>query len=174
MQPMLIEDLHLDADAELLSSLSIFPAKLFENACMESISDDIVEALYAFAYSNYQIGKYNDAATLFRLLTGLRIRDPRFWKGLGSALQMLKNFEEAVEAYSWAALLDDKQADPHPHFHAAECLHTLGKVGQGIKALDAARTVALKNERKYLNLLQKIAFFRITWSKKNKKSKVKA
>ena len=173
MQQMQIEDLHLDTDAELLSSLSIFPAKLFENVCMESISDDIVEALYAFAYSNYKIGKYHDTATLFRLLTGLRVRDSRFWKGLGSALQMLKNFEEAVEAYSWAAFLDEEQADPHPHFHAAECLHTLGQVGRGIKALDAAKIVASKNERKYMNLLQKIAFFRDAWSK-SKKSKVKS
>ncbi len=158
-----------EGDSEILNSLSVFPSSLFDRVTKEAISNDIVEALYAHAYSHYQIGKYNETLMLFRLLTGLRHRDPRFWKGMGSTLQMLKNFGEAVEAYSCAALFDEKQLDPHPHFHGAECLYSIGKVATAIKALDSARLVARKNEQKFAQLLKKISFLRLTWSKKLKR-----
>ncbi|MEM1283715.1 MAG: SycD/LcrH family type III secretion system chaperone [Chlamydiota bacterium] len=134
---------------------------------LRKFDDETIEGIYSFAYSYYENGWYDEAENLFRLLVSLRIRKYSYWKGLGATLQMLKKYEEAIEAYSWAAITDQSISDPYPHFHAAECFHTMGDYTRGLKALYSAKTIA-KKQGTYHALLQQIDLLQQTW--RNKRS----
>ncbi len=132
---------------------------------LSKFDDETIEGIYSFAFSYYENGWYTEAENLFRLLVALRIRNYNYWKGLGATLQMLKKYEEAIEAYSWAAITDPTISDPYPHFHAAECFHTMGEYTRGLKALYSAKTIA-KKQGTYYALLQQIELFQQALRKK--------
>ncbi len=90
-------------------------------------------SLYAAAYASYEAGDYEKALELFLALTQSAPFDKAHWKGLASTQQMLSDYEAALHAWSIAALLNEQ--DPWVHFHAAECLLSLGDRHQASKAL---------------------------------------
>lgn len=95
------------------------------------------EIIYGAAFAKYQVGDYGHAVSFF---TQLVLHDPgniRFWKGLASSLQMKKDFKEALRAWATFALLSGH--DPAGHFHAAECLLSIGEKDEAKKALEIAR-----------------------------------
>lgn len=103
---------------------------------ISSIPVEQESAFYASAYGLYEQGDYRRSAKLF---TQLVLSDPfseDYWQGLASAKQMAREYLAAVHAWGLLALL--KEADPIPHFHAAECLLSLGEKEEALKALDAA------------------------------------
>lgn len=131
---------------------------------LEKLDDSVIDGVYSFAYNFYEKGKYSEAENLFRLLTAMRLYNPLYWKGLGATLQMQKKYGEAVEAYSRSALVDEKGADPYPHFHAAECLLSRGEIDRGVKALLSAKTIA-KEQGCYYALTRQIDLLLSTWRK---------
>lgn len=153
------EGSHCQELLELLGSVEI------DLEDLRQFSDETLEGMYSFAYSYYEHGWYSHAENLFRLLVALRIRNYKYWKGLGATLQMLKKYAEAVEAYSWAALNEKTLSDPYPHFHAAECFLTMGDPLKGLKALYSARAIA-KRQGCYYALLRQIELLQKTWRNK--------
>lgn len=126
------------------------------------LSEEVVESLYGEGYLYYESGKYAEAEMVFRVLTSLRLKRYTFWKGLGAALQMQKKYTQAIEAYGLAALYDEKQEDPYPHFHGGECLHSIGDLERAILAMRSARVIAKKNAR-YVRLISQIELLHETW-----------
>ncbi len=81
--------------------------------------------LYSLAYSFYVQGNYARAEQLF---SQLLLADPwhkAAWQGLAGARQMQQKYEEAMAG--WAVLIALDEAAALPHFHAAECLVSLGR-----------------------------------------------
>lgn len=157
--------LRFDNEEQLETALDQFSTDNIDVSKLPQFNDDVVEGLYAFAYGYYNKARYAEAESLFRVLTAVRLRDIRFWKGFGAVLQMLKKYDQAVEAYSWAAVFDEKFDDPYPHFHAAECLYSLGQIPRGLKALHSAKTIA-QTKGTYAGLLSQIALLQEAWRKK--------
>ena len=96
-----------------------------------------LEILYRAAYGMYEVGDYEKGAELF---TKLCLNDPfdiRFWKGLASCRQMLKECKAALHAWGVVALLGNHP--PAAHFHAAECYLSMGDVEEAKKALRLAK-----------------------------------
>jgi len=94
------------------------------------------ETVYAAAYGMYEVGDYEQSASLF---TQLVLTDPvelRFWKGLASSRQMNRQYPEALHAWSIVCLMSKDQ--PSSHFHAAECYLSMGDYGEATKALKSA------------------------------------
>ncbi|MCB1112444.1 MAG: SycD/LcrH family type III secretion system chaperone [Chlamydiales bacterium] len=133
-------------------------------SAIAELSQESKDALYAVAYSHYQSGKYKEAVVFFQLLTGVDTLNASYWKGLAATFQMMKDFERAVEAYSIVAIFDEKEVDPMPHYHAAQCLHSLGQLERGMQALKSANAVA-KKDKKYQELLPQIKLQYKSWSK---------
>lgn len=133
------------------------------NSVLPKFSKETVSGLYAIAYNFYEIGKYQDAVQFFRILTALDTQSRKNWMGLGASLQMLKEFEKAIEAYTVATLLDDE--DPYVHMHAADCFFALNNMKKAIIALEAAEYVVGLNKAKYAHLLPQIQLFRKTWGR---------
>lgn len=102
-----------------------------------------LELLYASGYSFYEQGSYEKAQDVF---TGLIFHDPfqeRFWKGLASSKQMDRKYKEALHAWGIFAILSDHS--PEGHFHAAECLLSIGERKQARTALQLAQKKLQKN-----------------------------
>lgn len=109
------------------------------------------KVLYSQAYGYYNSGLYHKAKDCFRLLTALFPNDHKYWYGLGATLQMLRDYEDAIQAYSLGALVDLDEQDPAPHLHAAECFMAIRKYEKATIALDSAETIVKKH-----NLNQKL------------------
>lgn len=157
-------------DEEFVELMNLFSSVEVDYKELEKLDDGVIDGIYSFAYSFYEKGRYGEAENLFRLLTALRLRNTKYWKGLGAALQMQKKYGEAVEAYSRAAITDEAVADPYPHFHAAECLLTSGEVTRGLKALLAAKRIAVERGT-YYALTRQINLLLSTWKPKKSASK---
>ncbi|PSW81945.1 SycD/LcrH family type III secretion system chaperone VcrH [Photobacterium damselae] len=86
---------------------------------LHDVSADTIEHIYAVGYNFFQSGKVEQAAKVFQLLSMLDHYQARFFIGLGAARQELSEYLQAIDAYSYAALVDIN--DPRPPFHSAEC-----------------------------------------------------
>ncbi|HHE0545041.1 TPA: SycD/LcrH family type III secretion system chaperone VcrH [Vibrio parahaemolyticus] len=86
---------------------------------LHDVSADTLEHIYAVGYNFFQSGKIEQAAKVFQLLSMLDHYQARFFIGLGAARQELGEYLQAIDAYSYAALVDIN--DPRPPFHSAEC-----------------------------------------------------
>lgn len=89
--------------------------------------------LYQASYTFYQAGNYARAADLFLQLAREAPFEKEYWKGLASCQQMQGKYDDALHAWSLAALLCEE--DPMPHFHAAECLLSQNNKEEALKAL---------------------------------------
>lgn len=86
---------------------------------LHDVSQDTIEHIYAVGYNFFQSGKIEQAEKVFQLLSMLDHYQARFFIGLGAARQELGEYLQAIDAYSYAALVDVN--DPRPPFHSAEC-----------------------------------------------------
>jgi type III secretion system low calcium response chaperone LcrH/SycD len=93
-------------------------------------------SIYAAASASYEAGDYEKASLLFSSLTQSAPFEEAHWRGLASSKQMLLDYEAALHAWSIVALFNEQ--DPWIHFHAAECLLSVGQNSEARKALDMA------------------------------------
>jgi type III secretion system low calcium response chaperone LcrH/SycD len=127
------------------------------------LSEEILSCLYGSAYAFYMHGKYETAHHYFQLLTAVDPHSKKNWMGLGATFQVQKNYTLALEAYSFAALLDID--DPYISFYAAECFFFLNQIQKGFEALDAAEEIAIKHKNTPHPLLNHIELMRTGWEK---------
>jgi len=128
-------DPKIESDSKLLSSLL---EKMCKGECairdILGLDDKQMNGLYAMGFNFYQAGKYDDALKIFRGLCLFDQLEPKHWLGLGATLQMLEKYEEAANAYGFAAIMDCH--DPRPSFHAAECYIALNDKEKAEAALN--------------------------------------
>ncbi|GAB4190253.1 MAG: SycD/LcrH family type III secretion system chaperone VcrH [Simkaniaceae bacterium] len=139
------------------------------NSLHRDLSREDIAILYTLGYNLYQIGDYAQAKTIFQQLILARPMEQKYWIGLGSVLQMQKNYSRALTAWGMAALLLD--TDPVPHFHAAECLLSLGEVDEAFKAFQAAKQ-RMNEGTENPSLMHKIEAFQEAWQKITKKEEI--
>lgn len=128
---------------------------------MPEFSKDSLQAIYASAYCYYQSGKYQEAKSRFRFLATMDTENRTYWLGLGASLMMLKEYEQALQAYALAAMMD--HSDPLVFIHMADCLFALGKVEEGLKCIAAADQISGKEE-KFKSLKDHINLIQERWS----------
>ncbi len=92
-------------------------------------------AMYAHGYNLYNQAKYAEAAKAFAFLVQHDHLERKYYKALGSCLQMLRRHEDALKYYAMATTMD--MMDPEPSFHAGECLLALGRLDEAKNAFDA-------------------------------------
>ncbi len=103
---------------------------------LKDIPSKAIEGGYATALGFYESGRQQDAEKLFQLLCLLDHYDPRFFMGLGACRQQLGQYEQAIESFSYAGMLDCN--DPRPPFYSAECHLALGNVKEAESGFYAA------------------------------------
>ena len=120
------------------------PNKLFKEETFQKafeVSEQEMDGLYQEAYFLYQKKEFKKAAHVFRALIILNPFRPHYWLGLGGSLQLLKDYEKALQAYGVLVFLSPE--DPAPHLHAYECYQALGIPEEAQKALEEAQSLKL-------------------------------
>lgn len=130
---------------------------------LPKLSSETIEGIYHFAYQFYLNGKYAESIKFFRFLTLVDTGTKKHWMGLGAALQMQKEYTQAIHTYSVAAILDE--LDPYVHLYAAECFFALEKVNDGIVALDSALKAA-KLKKMFAKLIPELNLLKEAWIKR--------
>lgn len=130
---------------------------------LPKLSFDTIEGIYHYAYQYYIHGKYPEAVKFFRFLTLVDTQQKKHWMGLGAALQMSKEYEEALHTYSVSAILEER--DPYVHLYAADCFFALDRVNEGLGALESAIKAA-KMKKLYQSLLPELEVLREAWEKR--------
>ncbi|MCX4024667.1 SycD/LcrH family type III secretion system chaperone [Endozoicomonas sp. SM1973] len=118
---------------------------------LRAISDESIEAMYSMAYSLYESGKYQDAHKVFQFLCYLDHYQSKYFIGLGACRQMMKQYQLAIDAFSYASVLDAN--DPRPPFYGAECHLALGNLKEAESGFTAAIHWANENQE-YQSLKQ--------------------
>ncbi|HSI86704.1 MAG: SycD/LcrH family type III secretion system chaperone [Candidatus Methylacidiphilales bacterium] len=103
---------------------------------VRGLTNENMEAVYSVGYSLYTNGKFEDSEKIFQFLCLFDHLERKYWLGLGGSRQMLKQYDRAVEAYAYAALLDI--SDPTAASRAADCHIALGKLTEAESSLTAA------------------------------------
>lgn len=106
---------------EMLTELS---ASTTTVAHMKGVSNAELEAVYTVGYGYYTSGKFDEAEKIFKFLTIFSHITPKYWLALGGVRQAKRNFADAIQAYSMAAMFDVER--PKPHYFAAECALAMG------------------------------------------------
>jgi type III secretion system low calcium response chaperone LcrH/SycD len=141
---------------------------------LKGVDDTTMNAIYSVAYNLYNSGKYEEAHKVFQFLCFFDHFQKKYWMGLGACRQMLKLYQEAVAAYSFAALLDIN--DPKPPLHAADCFLAMGNREAAESALHASIKWSGNNEE-YKSLKERaegiLGILKKSGSAKNSKGKTK-
>jgi type III secretion system low calcium response chaperone LcrH/SycD len=103
---------------------------------IKGLTNEHMDAVYSAAHTLYENAKYEKALTMFQFLCVYDHLKKKHWVGLGACQQMLKNYPKAIDAYSFATLLDLE--DPRPPLYAADCHLQLGNLTSAASALTAA------------------------------------
>jgi type III secretion system low calcium response chaperone LcrH/SycD len=82
------------------------------------------ELLYTIGHTLYVQGRCSDALKIFSLLLIHKPNERRFIKASAAALQVTKDYANAIRLYTIASVMD--MTDPAPCFHTCECLLALG------------------------------------------------
>ena len=117
---------------ELMEAILMKGAPLY---ITKGLKKEHMDALYTMAYNLYSEEKYKEAFPLFQSLTLNDHLDQRGWMGAAACCEMLKNYEQALAGYSYAAML--KVGDPLPPLHAFDCHMALKNYPQALSALEA-------------------------------------
>lgn len=137
------------------------PEETLEGDPFAQTSEEKIKELYAFAYSFYREKQYEEANPFFRFLVLCRPSEAKYWKGFAACLQMQREYEEAINCYLYAQMLNQDKPDPYLYVHAADCYLALKRVESGLKALEAARISAedIQDQR----VLRHVALMRDLW-----------
>lgn len=83
------------------------------------VSSNVLESVYAQAYRLYNTGKFVEAIHLFRILILMNTTEPKYTLGLAACFHMLKEYKNAIQAYTMCTVIDP--VSPIPHYHASDC-----------------------------------------------------
>lgn len=108
-----------------------------------------LDALYLIAYNLYSEKKYQEAAQIFETITFYNHFDRRGWIGTAACYQMLGHYDDAIQCYSSASLIDIE--DPMPIFHSVECYVALNRYAEALSALEAILTLT-KDKSEFASL----------------------
>lgn len=123
-----------------------------------------IQEMYALAYVLYQNQRYLEASHFFRSLAMARPSEAKYWKSFGASLQMLKDYDGALNCYLCCAeLTSADHPDPYLYVHAADCYLALKQIDAAFKTLTAAAACAKKTNNS--QVLHHVALMRQLWSK---------
>jgi type III secretion system low calcium response chaperone LcrH/SycD len=99
-------------------------------------SNETMAKFYSAANQLLEHRRYEDAANAFLFLVTLNSYNHDYWLGLGMSLQMIHDYEGAINAYELSAISDIE--NPVPYFYLAKCLFAIHDRESALQALDMA------------------------------------
>lgn len=116
------------------------------------ITSEMKGSLYAYAYRLYSTGKYKEALMIFSMLSILDGKNPAYPFGVGACHHMLKQYQDAMNAYVASYYLDLN--NPLPFYHISDCYLKLNKPDYAAFSLGMVINIAGK-EPKYAQIKER-------------------
>ena len=113
---------------------------------LKGISDEAMEAIYSVAYNMYMNEKYEDSVKMFQFLCFHDHINPKYFLGLGACLQMQKEYEKALDAFSFVLVLSNDNVSAQVYM--GDCYMALGDVPMAIQSYDNS-IVSAGDDAKY-------------------------
>lgn len=104
------------------------------------VSDGQANAIYTVGYNLSQRGKYDQAATLFTMLTIYRPKDPKYTRAVAICFRKMGQYEEAIRLF--ARTMELRPDNYEPAFQLIECMLLMGKQDEANDLLEAIAAVA--------------------------------
>lgn len=112
---------------------------------LKKFNNEDQELLFNAATGFYNIGQFEKASLIYRSLVLAAPLNPCYWQSLSTALQMNKNYAEAING--WAILVKLEPENPLFYLRCGECLLLQGKIEEGKKALTSAKNLCNKEDK---------------------------
>ncbi|PJE79760.1 Chaperone protein IpgC [invertebrate metagenome] len=150
-------------DEELEEQLVDFFGKGGTFKDLKQMSDEAMEAIYSVAYNLYQSGKYAEAQKIFQFLCFYDHFNRKYFMGLGACQQMLKQYDQALEIFAFAVMLDG--SDPGAMIYMGDCHLALGDQPMAIQSYEMAMDCAGDNpkyasdKQRAQNMLENIGYY---------------
>lgn len=100
------------------------------------LSPEQVEEVYAIGFKEYNDGNFEKAISAFGALVQLNPYVPKHWIAMGATMQARGSFAEALTAYEFVLILDEK--DAAALFYSAQCSYALNEKQKCIEFLQRA------------------------------------
>jgi len=104
-------------------------------ADMKNISEDELESLYTVGHTFYSQGKFDKAVNIFRFLVMYNHLEVRYFIALGGTLQMLGDYEGALNAYGQAHMMNPEE--PSILMHISACFLAVNDLVNAESSLNA-------------------------------------
>ena len=117
-------------------------------AQLKGITADECEALYSMGYGMYEEGRYTDALKVLSYLVALNHTEHRYLTALGATAQALGKYEDALQQYMAATLLDP--LEPAPVYHSAQCLMEMRQYSAALESCNLAISMCKANNHAVL------------------------
>lgn len=108
------------------------------------LDHSLLEQTYAYAYTHYNAGKYQDALQLFEFLTHMDSKSFKFVFGYAACYYQMKNYELA--SFLFFAALNLESNNALAAYHLADCFLKKGMVVEGHEVLDMTIDLASQNK----------------------------
>jgi tetratricopeptide (TPR) repeat protein len=118
-----------------------------------SISEYTLEAFYQAGKSLYERQQWEQASSVFIILTIINPGHSLFWLALGNSEFFRAHYETAKIAYAMAAVCDP--FDPFCHLYSSKCCEMLGEFELAENALELAQ-IAINDSREHKELKSEI------------------
>ncbi|OHE73967.1 MAG: CesD/SycD/LcrH family type III secretion system chaperone [Verrucomicrobia bacterium GWF2_51_19] len=106
---------------------------------------DQLEAFYSLGHHLYAGNKYDSAEKVFRGLCILDSMQKKYWLALAACLQMQERYEQAIEAYGSAFIIDAE--DPEVYEQLAHCYIGTRNIAEAVKCLREVIRIADTTKR---------------------------
>ncbi len=116
------------------------------------LTQEIKDTLYAYAYRLYGSGKCKDALLIFSLLSTLDNANPTYSFGVAACRHMLKEYQDALNAYVACYYMDLN--NPLPFYHMSDCYLKLNRPDYAAFSLGMVINIA-GNEPKYAKIKER-------------------
>lgn len=127
---------------------------------IKALSDESADAIYTVAWTNLARKNYKDARLLFQSLVMAKPLHTDYWKGLGMTMMRESHLDQALQVFSWTAILDAQ--DPWPHIYACEILTEQKKQSKAIAAFNIATQLVNEDTKLKEKLSKKMYSLRLT------------
>lgn len=153
-----------DIDNHFVALQGFLERMLFKPPASAKVwSQQETQELYTYAYHFYRNGKFGQACDFFETLTTIDRFNSIYRKGLAASYKMLNDYENALDNYIVAVMLEPN--DPMIHAHAADCCFALGQTERGLMAIESAEQKAAGKEE-FCQVLSQLALIKEAWSNK--------
>ncbi len=155
--------------AELAENIIKFNAEGRSLKSLVEGKEQVWETIYFQAHRLYKYNRFADAEGLFLLLTMVDPDDERYGLALGLARQKQQKHDEALEAYTDAAV--HGSSDPWVSLHSAECYLKVEQYEFARGCLDITDTWA-EGHADAANIEQRVKGLRKVLEKRDEKAPV--